>query len=257
MATDPDTGATRIVLTATQKTFLIGARWSLLQRLFTWLPHGEKFIWMSERDGWNHLYLYDLDGNLLWEIHGMSGLTVPTPFSAHGLVYIGSGYPGGALRPLYAVRPGASGDISLWPDGKIKGSYRFPGERASSEYVAWSYPLLGTYNTTGLAYGDFFYTLLDRGFLLCHDAKTGEETYGRQRIEIGSGFSASPWAYNDKVFLLSEDGDTYVIQAGAEFKVIGKNSLNEMTLATPAVVRGSLILRTRSKLYRIAGRQRR
>jgi hypothetical protein len=54
------------------------------------------------------------------------------------------------------------------------------------------------------------------------------------------------------VFLLSEDGDTFVIQAGPEYKLLGKNSLNEMTLATPAVARGSLILRTQTKLYRIA-----
>jgi hypothetical protein len=51
---------------------------------------------------------------------------------------------------------------------------------------------------------------------------------------------------------MSEEGDTYVIQAGPEFKVLGKNSLNEMTLATPAVARGSLIVRTASKLYRIS-----
>jgi len=51
--------------------------------------------------------------------------------------------------------------------------------------------------------------------------------------------------------LLSEDGDTYVVQAGPEFKLLGKNSLNEMAMATPAVARGSLIIRTQSKLYRI------
>jgi hypothetical protein len=195
---------------------------------------------------------YDLDGKLLWEIRGMSTLTAPTPFAAHGLVYISSGYPGGALRPLYAIRPGASGDISLWPDGQITGSTRFPGDRASSQHVAWSYPLLGTYSTSALVYGNYFYTLLDRGFLLCHDARTGAELYGRQRLEVGNGFTASPWAYNGKVFLLNEDGDTYVVQAGPEFKIVAKNSLNEMTLATPAVARGSLIIRTQSKLYRIA-----
>ena len=98
-----------------------------------------------------------------------------------------------------------------------------------------------------------YYTLLDRGFLLCHDARTGKEIYGRQRISAdASGFTASPWAYNGKIFVLSEDGDTFVIQAGPEFKVLGKNSLNEMSLATPAVVRGSVILRTQSSLYRIA-----
>ena len=112
--------------------------------------------------------------------------------------------------------------------------------------------MLGTYNTSALVYGDYYYTLLDRGLFLCHDARTGEEVYGRQRLELGNGFTASPWAYNGKIFLLSEDGDTHVVQAGPEFKILGKNSLDEMSLATPAVVRGSVILRTQSKLYRIA-----
>ena len=215
------------------------------------------FVWENElrteivTSGTGKVRSYDLDGKLLWELSGMSVLTIPTPFTQHGLVYISSGYPGGALRPVYDIRPGASGDISLWPQqGDELGG--FPGRRKSSRYVAWSYSLLGTYNTSALVYGDHYYTLLDRGLLVCHDARTGEEIYGRQRIEPGSGFTASPWAYNGKIFLLSEDGDTYVIQAGPEFKLLGKNSLNEMALATPAVVRGSLIIRTQSKLYRIA-----
>jgi hypothetical protein len=50
---------------------------------------------------------------------------------------------------------------------------------------------------------------------------------------------------------MSEDGDTFVIQAGPEFAVLGRNSLNEMSMATPAIADGSLVLRTASKLYRI------
>jgi hypothetical protein len=77
--------------------------------------------------------------------------------------------------------------------------------------------------------------------------------YGRQRISAeAAGFTSSPWAYNGKIFLLSEDGDTFVVAAGPEYKLLGKNSLNEMSLATPAVVRGSVLIRTQSKLYRIA-----
>ena len=95
-------------------------------------------------------------------------------------------------------------------------------------------------------------SLLDRGFLVCHDARTGKQVYGRQRLSVdASGFAASPWAYNGKIFAVSEDGDTYVVQAGPQFKLLGKNSLDEMTMATPAVARGSLIIRTQSKLYRI------
>ena len=196
---------------------------------------------------------YDLDGNLLWEMAGMSNLTTPSPFVAEGLVYISSGYPGGALRPVYAVHPGASGDISLWAADTDTWSTRFPGNRVSSEYVAWAYPLLGTYNTSALVYRGIYYTLLDRGLLLAHDARTGAEVYGRQRIRVGSGFTASPWGYNGKVFLLSEAGDTYVIRAGPEFEVLHTNPLNEMALATPAIVRGNLFIRTQSALYRIAG----
>ncbi len=193
---------------------------------------------------------YDLNGSLLWELHGMSGLTVPTPFAKHGLVYISSGYPGGGIRPVYAIRPGATGDISIWPTERGGFAARFPGPLKSSEYIAWSYPLLGTYSTSALVYGDYYYTLLDRGFLLVHDARTGEEMYGRQRLDVG-GFTASPWAYNGKIFLLSENGDTYVVRGGKEFEVLHTNSLDEMSLATPAVARGSLFLRTQSKLYRI------
>ena len=218
------------------------------------------FVWENEvrteivTSGTQGVRSYDLDGVLLWEIHGMSGLSIPTPFAKHGLLYISSGYPGGGLRPVYVVKPGASGDISLWSQDAMRTglSSGFPGSRASSEDVAWAYPLLGTYNTSALVYGDYYYTLLDRGFLVAHDARTGEEVYSRKRLEIGNGFTASPWAYNDKIFLLSEDGETFVVKAGPEFEILHKNPLNEMTLATPAIVSGSLILRTQSKLYRIA-----
>jgi outer membrane protein assembly factor BamB len=171
----------------------------------------------------------------------MTTLATPSPFAQHGLVYVSSGYPGAAPRPVYAIRPGASGDITL------------AGSETSNRFIAWYQPTLGTYNTSALVYGDYYYTLLDRGFLLCHDAKTGKQIYGRQRISSeSSGFTASPWAYNGKIFLLSEDGDTFVVQAGPEYKLLRKNALNEMSMATPAVVRGSVIIRTQSKLYRIA-----
>jgi outer membrane protein assembly factor BamB len=189
---------------------------------------------------------YGLDGKLLWELSGMSFSAIPTPFARHDLVYVSSGYPGSPLRPAYAIRPGASGDISLKP-----------GE-TSNAFIAWSNPLLGSYNTSPLVYGDYYYTLLDRGILLNHDARTGKQIYGRQRVSVeASGFTASPWAYNQKIFAISEDGETFVIQAGPEFKLLGKNVLNGMVLATPAIARGSLFIRTSAKLYRIAkGMQR-
>lgn len=67
----------------------------------------------------------------------------------------------------------------------------------------------------------------------------------------GASFTSSPWAYNDRVFALSEQGDTYVIRAGSEYEVLHMNSLDEMAMASPAVAGDRLLIRTRSKLYSI------
>jgi outer membrane protein assembly factor BamB len=186
---------------------------------------------------------YDVDGHVLWELTGMSTIDIPTPFAAQGLLFINSGYVADALRPVYAIRPGASGDLSL------------KGDETSNAYIAWSHPTLGSYNPSSLVHGDIYYTLHDRGFVTANDARTGKEIYGRRRLSAeASGFSASPWAYNGKIFALSEDGDTFVFSAGPDFKLIGKNSVGERTLATPAIVGNSLVIRTASSLIRIIRR---
>jgi outer membrane protein assembly factor BamB len=207
------------------------------------------YVWESGRrveivtNGTRAVRSYDLDGKLLWQLRGNSSIAIPTPLSAHGLLYVTSGYVGDETRPVFAVRPGARGDITL------------PKGSSSSESIAWHLPQGGPYNPSPIVYGDYYYTLLDRGFLTCHDARTGKEIYGKQRIDPDAGaFTASPWAYNGKLFLLSEDGDTYVVEAGPAFKLLGKNSLGEMSMATPAIVRDSLVIRTAAKLYRIGSR---
>ena len=204
------------------------------------------YIWEHEHgteivtSGVNRIRSYDLDGHVLWEMDGrMSWASIATPFSVHGLVYVNSGYFRDEHRPAYAIRPGARGDITL-REGQT-----------SNEYVAWYQPKGGNYNTSALVYGDIYYSLLDRGFFETYDAHTGRQVYGRQRVSVGSSFTASPWAYNGKIFAASEQGDTYVIKAGPEFEVLAVNSLDEMIMASPAIVGDRLILRTRSKVYSI------
>jgi len=142
------------------------------------------------------------------------------------------------LKPVYAIKPGATGDISL------------AAGASSNDHVAWSLPQAGPYHPTPVVYGDYLYILYDRGFLACYEAKTGKEVYRSKRLGGGaSAFTASPWAYGGKVFCLSEEGETFVVQAGPEFKVLHRNKLGEMALATPAVAGGSLLVRTQAKLY--------
>ena len=96
------------------------------------------------------------------------------------------------------------------------------------------------------------YIVNDNGILAVHDADTGERLY---RARVGGGghtFSASPFAYGGNVFFLSEDGDTFVAKdSGDAYEEVGKNSLDEMSFASPAIVGDSLYIRTQTKLYRI------
>ena len=205
------------------------------------------FVWTNAlrteivTSGTGKVRSYDLSGKLLWEFRGMSGVTVPTPFAVDGLLYIASGCAHSDLRPVYAIRPGATGDISLQNDA------------TANAHIAWSQRRAAPYVTSPLMCDDLLYVLLDKGTLAAYDARTGEEVYSKQRFTTGkAAFSASPWAYDGKIFCLAETGETYVVAAGPEFRVLHVNRLDEATLATPAVARDSLILRTLTKLYRIA-----
>ncbi|MEQ8790869.1 MAG: PQQ-binding-like beta-propeller repeat protein [Pirellulaceae bacterium] len=180
---------------------------------------------------------YSLDGEVLWELTGTSGLVGLTPLAKHGLLYLGAGYHYG---PLYAIRPGGSGDITL------------EGGETSNDSIAWSLPRGSCIHPCYLISGDRLYVLFDAGLLACYNAKTGEEVFKRKRLNTGGGrFYASPWAYNGKIFLLNEDGATWVVDDGPEFHVVRKNLLEDNAWATPAIARGSLFLRTYTGLYRL------
>ena len=82
-------------------------------------------------------------------------------------------------------------------------------------------------------------------------AGSGERRF-RARLPRGAfAFTASPWAYNGKIFCLSEEGETYVLEAADELHVLRINALDEMALASPAIVGDRLLIRTQTRLYSI------
>jgi outer membrane protein assembly factor BamB len=182
---------------------------------------------------------YDLDGKLLWSFSGMSNIAIPTPQAGDGLLFVSSGYVGDKLRPLYAIRPGASGDITLKP------------EQTANDFIAWSNPTAGPYNPSPLFYQGRIYVLYDRGTVNCFDAKTGRALYERQPLPKGLAFTSSPWAASGKVFCLNEDGVCFVLGAGDKFELLGTNKLadDDMCMATPALVGDRLLIRTAARLY--------
>ena len=178
---------------------------------------------------------YDVNGKELWRMAGMAATPIPTPFAYEGLLYIN----GGRGRSLFAIRPGASGDISLKEN------------QTANEYVVWSQPRGGTYLPSSVAYQGFIYTLTETGILNRYEAKTGKQTYKTRIDPAASAFTTSPWAYNGKLFCLSEEGQTFVVNTGEEFQLSHVNELDDFSLASPALVKDRLLIRTEHRLYSI------
>lgn len=203
------------------------------------------FIWQNARrteivtPGTGKTRSYSLDGKLLWSLTGMSAITIATPYEYDGWLYVTSGYVLSRHRPIYAIKPGASGDLTL-----RNGATR-------SEWIAWKNPQAAPYNPSTLIYRKRLYVLYDRGLFASFDAKTGAPAVGRKRIPNGRAFTSSPWAYNGKVFCLNEDGITTVFAAGDTGKVLHQNRLAEddMCMATPAIAGDRLLIRTAKRIY--------
>jgi outer membrane protein assembly factor BamB len=203
------------------------------------------FVWENESrteiitPGTGAVRSYDLDGKLLWSLKGMSSITIATPFAAHGLLFISSGYVLDPKRPVYAIKPGASGDISLDKDA------------TSSDFIAWSQPKAAPYNPTTLVSGDRLFVLYDRGLLAGYNARSGQELFSPQRLPNGRAFTSSPWASGGKIFCLNEDGITFVLRDSNQFELLHTNPLadDDMGMATPAIAGDRLLIRTSARVY--------
>jgi outer membrane protein assembly factor BamB len=190
--------------------------------------------------GRQHAVSYDpVTGREQWRLRGLTGQSTPTPVAAGGLLFLATGSQGESNRPVFAVRPGASGDISL-----AKGE-------ESNAFVAWVHPRASAYTSSPLVYRGRMYVVNDNGILTVFDAQTGKEIYKARAGGSGNTFSASPWAADGKIYLLSEDGHTFVIEAGDKYVEVSKNSMDEMSFASPALAANTIFLRTQTKLYRI------
>lgn len=199
------------------------------------------FVWRNAQRteiigiGPGEVVSYDLQGKELWRMGGMSLTPIPTPFAYDGYLYIN----GGRGRSMFALRPGATGNISL-KEGET-----------SNAYIVWSQPRTGTYLPSSVAYDGFIYTLTETGILHRLDAKTGKQIYKTRIDPAATAFTTTPWAYNGKLFCLSEEGQTFVVSTGDEFKLSHVNNLDDFVQASPALVGERLLIRTEQRLYSI------
>jgi outer membrane protein assembly factor BamB len=218
-------------------------------------------VWRTERDegaSWGTPFLFEVGentmvvtnatkrlrgyeaatGKLLWECAGGSMISVPSPVSTQGLVFLSSGHSMPFSRqPIIAVRSKALGDIT-----PTRG-------KSQSQGVAWSHSKGGPYVTSPIAVGDYLYVPLDRGFLTCYEARTGNVVYEKQKLGMRNTITASPIAGDGKIYIQTEDGECYLVKQGPEFEILAVNKLDEVFCASPAVSGGNLFLRGLKNLY--------
>jgi outer membrane protein assembly factor BamB len=189
-------------------------------------------------NGMREVGAYDFKtGASVWTMTGGGDIPVPTPVVSGGLIYITNAH--GQKSPVIAIKETATGNVSL------------AAGATSNAGVAWSIDREGGYMITPVVYQGQLYVVRHNGVINVYDARTGEKAY-QDRLGGGtSAFTSSLIAADGKVFSASEDGDVYVIKAGKTFEVIGKNSLGDVSMATPAISEGVLYFRTGKSLLAI------
>lgn len=208
----------------------------------------------------HELKLYCIDknsGEILWEQlsykgvprtkrHTKSSHANPTPatngkyvvafFGSNGLIYIHNAH--GRYSPIFAIEPGAKGDITLDKDS------------TTNENIVWSIKRGGAYNPTNLIYGDYMYNMRMNSQLMCFNAKTGERIY-TDKLPDTRGLTASGVASNGKLYYSTEQGNVFVVKAGPEFEIIAENSMNDPIMASPAISDNMLFFRTQHSLIAV------
>jgi outer membrane protein assembly factor BamB len=166
-------------------------------------------------------------GERLWTVHTEGEGLVPSPSAAEGLVFCTTGFGKPALK---AVRLGGRGDVT-------------------ATHVAWEDARNVSMVPSMVVASNRLYVVTDKGFAACLEARTGRLVW-RERLQ--GSFSASPVLADGRLYVLSESGETFVLRAADEFRLLARNPLGEEAQASPAVVGGRLFLRTKGHLWCIA-----
>ncbi len=180
----------------------------------------------------NKVQAYDpTSGRIIWESAGLGTNVIPAPVTTGGLVFVMSGHRD---PNLLAIRLGREGDLT------------------GTDAIVWTNNRGNAYTASPVLHDGKLYILTDSGMLSCLNALTGEPYYQQQRLPQPYNFKASPVGADGRLYLASEEGDVIVVAMGEEFEVLAVNSFPDQTfIASPAIVGGSIYLRSQEALYHI------
>lgn len=138
-----------------------------------------------------------------------------------------------AGNALLAIRPGGKGDIT-------------------TTHLAWKSTRSLPYVSSPLYHQGRLFTVKSGGLASCYDAKTGKIMYQDERLDAGGDYYSSAVAAGNRIYLASQNGIMLVLRAADYLDVLARNSLGEQVMATPAIVEGTLYVRTVNHLYGFA-----
>ncbi len=181
---------------------------------------------------------YDpLTGELFWQLNAGGSFAIPSPVFDSDRIYFGNAGGPQAATNLFAVKAGASGDISL-----------SEGE-SSNDWVVWSIPGTGISNPSPVLFEGLIYVLASRnGGISCIDATSGHIVFSESIKNFGSSW-ASPWINNNNLFVMNERGVTQVLKTGREFEVIGENKLKDKFWASVVPTKNAYVFKGEKKVY--------
>jgi len=167
-------------------------------------------------------------GRELWRVRYRDDNPISRIISGRGLLFINSGGNPGASH-LLAVRQGGAGDVT-------------------DTHVVWTMTKNTPHESSPVLVGDLIYLMSDKGVLTCKQAATGK-TLWTERLE--GNYGASLLNADGRIYMSNKDGKTTIIEPGREFRRLAVNKLDGFMGASPAVAGKSLLLRTKTHLYRI------
>jgi outer membrane protein assembly factor BamB len=165
------------------------------------------------------------NGELLWSVYAQGEGVTPSPVVGDGLLFTSSGFEKTTLRAIKLAK--ARGDVT-------------------ESHVAWEQKKGVPTQPSPIFVKPYLYAITDGGIATCYQPESGDIVWQER---VGGNHSASPIHASGRIYFLSEGGEATVIAAGAEFKVLAKNSLGEKCQASMAASDGRLFVRTEKNLY--------
>ncbi len=174
---------------------------------------------------------YDLEsGEIIWECTGMTRNVIPQPILNKGMLYMMSGFRGNALMAI---------DLS-----KAKGNID------GTDAIVWEYNQNTSYTPSALLSKDKLYFLrTNNGTITCIDAADAKVHYSLEKLEGTGTIFASPVGAQDRLYVTSQSGITYVLKQGSTFEILSKNVLDDGNFASPAIVGNEIFIRGFQYLY--------